>query len=256
MAHTITETPSFDLNIVVPDGTDSRADAAEKVEDIAQKLANRTQFMKQTTDVAAKVNVSNTFTAPNTFNALTTMQTLHVNSTTEVAGNLWVDSAHDVLYMGAVATVHKQISIARGSGNVAPGTTNVRLQVANPVIENFGAASDGVWFVPIELPSGCQLVDAQVQYGGGASADAFDFMIRRHTITDWSANPTGDAFADIGAGASSIAGTHTATWTLGNYTINNLTEKYYLRIICAALGTGGSVWGFRVGFTNYGLNNR
>jgi hypothetical protein len=124
------------------------------------------------------------------------------------------------------------------------------------VIENYGASSDGVWFVPIELPSGCQLVDAQVQYGGGASADAFDFMIRRHTITDWTANPVGDAYADIGAGASSLAGTHTASWTLGNYTINNLTEKYYLRIICDALATGGSVWGFRIGFTNYGLNNR
>jgi hypothetical protein len=255
MSHTLTETATFDPTIVVPDGGDSGANRAGDVELIAQRLANRSRALKAVTDQAAVKNLTNTFTQANTFTALTTMQTLHVNSTTEVAGNLWVDSAHDVLYMGAVVTVHKQISIARGAGNVAAGT-NVRLQVANPVIENLGAASDGVWFVPIEIPSGCQLVDADVQYGGGGSAGAFGFNIFRHTITDWSANPTGDTFTPIGAGASSIAGTHTATWTLGNYTINNANEKYYLRILCLATFTGGSVWGFRLGFTNYGLNNR
>jgi len=258
MAHTIVETPSFDLNIVVPDGTDSRADAAEKVAAIAQKLANRTQSMKLVTDVAAKKNVSNTFTAPNTFSVLTTMQTLHVNSTTEVAGNLWVDSSKDVLYMGTVVTVHKQISLARGAPNVSAAVdVNIRLQIANPVLENFAAINDGVWFVPIELPSGCKLVDAQFQYHGGPSDDAFDFNIMRQTITDWAADPAGGAsYTGIGSGASSLAGLHTATCSLGNYTINNANETYYARIISNALADDGSIWGFRVGFTNYGLNNR
>jgi len=253
MAHTIAETPSFDLDIVVPDGTDSRADAAEKVAAIAQKLANRTQSMKLVTDVAAKKNVTNTFTAPNTFTQLTTMQTLHVNSTTEVAGNLWVESSKDVLYMGSVVTVHKQLSLARGAGNAG----NIRLGIANPILENFALANDGVWDVPIELPSGCKLVDAQVQYNGGPTDDAFDFNILRMTITDWAADPgVGPVHTGIGAGASTLAGMHTASWTLGNYTINNANESYYLRIISNALYDDGFVWGFRIGFTNYGLNNR
>jgi hypothetical protein len=187
------------------------------------------------------------------------MQTLHVNSTTEVAGNLWVDSAHDVLYMGSVVTLHKQFSLVRGEGKVLDG--NVRLQVAAPVIENFGAANDGVWFVPIDIPSGCQLVDAQFQYAGGTldgdPADgAFDFNIVKQAIGDWSAAPPGATYVGIGTGDSSIAGTHTATCSLGNYTVNNLAESYYARIISNALFDNGSVWGFRVGFTNYGLNNR
>jgi hypothetical protein len=255
MSHTLTETATFDATIVVPDGGDSGANRAGDVELIAQRLANRSRALKAVTDNAAVKNASNTFTQPNTFSALTTMQTLHVNSTTEVAGNLWVDSAHDVLYLGAVVTVHKHISLARGAGNVAAGV-NVRLQIANAAIENFGAASDGVWFVPIEIPSGCQLVDADVQYAGGGSPGAFDFNIIRHTISDWSASPSGDTYTGIGAGASSLAGTHTATWSLGSYTINNLAESYYLRIICNDTFTGGSVWGFRLGFTNVGLNNR
>jgi len=253
MAHTIAETPSFDLNIVVPDGTDSRADAAEKVAAIAQKLANRTQSMKLVTDVAAKKDVSNTFTAPNTFTQLVTMQTLHVNSTTEVAGNLWVDSSKDVLYMGAVVTVRKQLSLARGAGNAG----NIRLGIANPILENFALANDGVWHIPIELPSGCKLVEAQFQYNGGPSDDAFDFNIMRQTITDWAADPgAGPAQNGIGTGASSLAGMHTATCPLGNYTINNANESYYARIISNALFDDGFIWGFRLAFTNYGLNNR
>jgi hypothetical protein len=100
------------------------------------------------------------------------------------------------------------------------------------------------------------LVDAQVQCQGGATDGAFDFNIRRQTITDWGASPGSATWNDVGGGASSVAGVHTASWTLGDYTINNANESYYLRIISNALATGGSVWGFRVGFTNYGLNNR
>ena len=269
MSHTLTEVATFEPTIVVPDGGDSGANRAGDVELIAQRLANRTRALKAVADDAAVKSAANTFTQPNTFNAMLTASAvtvtgnLDVNGNADVlggdfrvlAGDLRVDSAHEVSYTGAVVTVHKQISIARGSGNVA-ANNNVRLQLGDPKIENFGASSDGVWFVPFEIPSGCQLVDAQVQYNGGAGVDAFDFMIRRHTITDWTVNPVGDAYANIGAGASSIAGAHTATWTLGNYVINNITEKYYLRIICAALGTGGSVWGFRLGFTDHGLNNR
>jgi hypothetical protein len=257
MSHTLTEVATFDATIVVPDGGDSGANRAGDVELIAQRLANRSRALKAVTDNAAVKNASNTFTQPNTFSALTTMQTLHVNSTTEVAGNLWVDSGHDVLYMGSVVTLHKHISLARGSGNVA-AANNVRMQLASPILENFAAAQDGVWFVPIELPSGCQLVDAEFQYNGGPSGGAFSFTIVRQTISDWAATPVGTpTYTAIGAGTvGSSAGVHTASIALANYAINNLNESYYARILFNDGFDNGTVWGFRLGFTNYGLNNR
>ncbi len=69
MAHVITETPTFTATVTVPDGTDSRVNAAEVVEAIAQALANRTRALKAVTDNAAIKNAANTFTALNTFNA-------------------------------------------------------------------------------------------------------------------------------------------------------------------------------------------
>jgi hypothetical protein len=61
MAKIIVETPSFDPDITVPEGTDSRVDAAEVVEAIAQKLANRSEFLRTYTDSAALVTIANTF---------------------------------------------------------------------------------------------------------------------------------------------------------------------------------------------------
>lgn len=46
MAHVITETPVFTPSITVPDGTDSRVNAAEVVAAIAQGLGNRSQYLK------------------------------------------------------------------------------------------------------------------------------------------------------------------------------------------------------------------
>jgi hypothetical protein len=269
MSHTLTETATFDATIVVPDGSDSGANRAGDVELIAQRLANRSRALKAITDNAAVKNVANTFTASNTFtggltaNAVTVTGDLDVDGNADVlggdfrviAGNLRVDSAHDVLYMGTVVTVHKQISISRGSpGGV--GDFNITLQ-SDGYLENFGAANEGNWFVPIDIPSGCQLVDAHILYNGGAADNAFDFNVRRQTITDWGATPAGGpTSANIGTGASSLAGLHTAACSLGNYTVNNANETYFLRIICYELFADGQIFGFRVGFTNYGLNNR
>lgn len=68
MPKDLTEAATFDPTITVPLGTDSRANAAEVVEAIAQHLANRSRFLKAVTDVAAQKNAINTFTAQNTFN--------------------------------------------------------------------------------------------------------------------------------------------------------------------------------------------
>jgi len=67
MPKILVETPSFDPDIVVPEGTDPRVDAADVVEALAQKLANRSQFVKEVTDNAARVDTTNTFEEITTF---------------------------------------------------------------------------------------------------------------------------------------------------------------------------------------------
>jgi len=73
MAHTLTEVASFDPTVTVPDGTDSRANAAEVVQGIAQALANRTQYLKPRADDAAQLSAANTFTQANTFSSTVTV---------------------------------------------------------------------------------------------------------------------------------------------------------------------------------------
>lgn len=64
MSHNLTEADTYPATVTVPDGTDSRNQAAEDVEAIAQVLANRTNNLNLH---AAKKNAANVFTvAPQT----------------------------------------------------------------------------------------------------------------------------------------------------------------------------------------------
>jgi hypothetical protein len=58
----LTEVATFDTPITVPEGTDTHDLAAENVEDIAQRLANRTRYLKERADNAAQLDEDNTFT--------------------------------------------------------------------------------------------------------------------------------------------------------------------------------------------------
>jgi hypothetical protein len=58
----LTETATFDTPITVPEGTDTHDLAAENVEDIAQRLANRTQWLKDRAENAAQLDEPNEFT--------------------------------------------------------------------------------------------------------------------------------------------------------------------------------------------------
>jgi len=64
MAHALTELDDFTSPITVPDGTDSRNNAAEVVEALAQALANRTKAINEH---VAWFDVANVFTEGNTF---------------------------------------------------------------------------------------------------------------------------------------------------------------------------------------------
>jgi hypothetical protein len=67
MSHVITEVATFTPTVTVPDGVDTMVAAAETVAAIAQALANRTRALKAVTDVAARTNVTNDFTAAQIF---------------------------------------------------------------------------------------------------------------------------------------------------------------------------------------------
>lgn len=67
MPHNIVEVDAFTTPIVVPDGADSRSNAAEVVQAIAQALGNRTNRLNIH---SAFKDASNTFTQPNVFDAL------------------------------------------------------------------------------------------------------------------------------------------------------------------------------------------
>lgn len=96
MPHVITETAVFTPTVTVPGGFDSRVDAAEVVEAIAQALANRTRFIKAITDHVARVDTVNTFALLQTF-------------TTGIKSNGAVDCDSTVHADGAIdtdATLH------------------------------------------------------------------------------------------------------------------------------------------------------
>jgi hypothetical protein len=71
MAKTLTELDQFDAAIVVPEGTDSRNQAAQDVERIAQRLANRTKWLNSH---AGKLAANQQWTGTNIFTSLTRVE--------------------------------------------------------------------------------------------------------------------------------------------------------------------------------------
>lgn len=96
MAKVITEQATFDPEVVVPEGMDSRDHAAEDVESIAQRLANRTQYLKPLADGAMLRDVDNTLNGNNTFNGVngggqTFNGDNHLNGAQTIDGTLFLD---------------------------------------------------------------------------------------------------------------------------------------------------------------------
>lgn len=91
MPHNLTEVDAHTTPIAVPDGIDSRSNAAEVVEALAQALANRTNRLNLH---AALKNVANTFTAgPQEVNVTDSLLAALVTRTTAAddaaSGNKW-----------------------------------------------------------------------------------------------------------------------------------------------------------------------
>jgi len=169
MAHVITEVATFTPTITVPDGVDTMVDAAEVVTAIAQGLANRSRALKAVTDVAARTNIANNFTALQVFSAgltvsagafqslaatvttlnasgavafantlavtgVTTVGALHVLGTSQLDNNLNITGS-------LAATAQVQGATVVSTGTVTAATTitatagNLRLQNNTRIVE-------------------------------------------------------------------------------------------------------------------------
>lgn len=129
MSHVITETPTFDPAITVPDALDPGTLRAEDVEDIAQSLANRTQAMKVVTDVAAVKNAPNTFTAAQTFAAGLTASTAAV--TGALTANGGITAADGKVEITANADVS---GLLRANGGI--GASDGSVEIVNTLVVN------------------------------------------------------------------------------------------------------------------------
>ena len=164
MAHIISEAPTFDLDIVVPDPLDDMSDAAEVVTGFTQKLANRTQYLANAIGAgdagSAKLGLNNVFTGSlNTFQAVTVNGNLNVKDNavigTDGTGTLTVKS---LLQAEANLTVFGVVTF--------PGGAQIQNPIGNTDLRVIGAVSspNGKFDTAVTVPKD------GVNYSGAASA--------------------------------------------------------------------------------------
>lgn len=220
MAHELVEVATFTPTVTVPDGTDSRSNAAEVVQGIAQALANRTRALKAVTDSAAVKNQPNTFTQANTFNALLRanngigaadgsveiVDSLKIAGGVDITGDCWVHTPHLWLEEG-VDIVYSTISPhAQPQRLVQLDISRARITSGNPQWDDFG----GFWYttgsaskleVPIILPRSTAQWSFQVVWScdgvsGSAVAEAWRWG-RDYSLTGYNAQSDGDPLGSV-----------------------------------------------------------
>lgn len=129
MAKNLTESDVFSTPITVPEGTDFMDDAADAVELIAQRLANRT---KNINDHAARWDVANTFTQPqaipNVSGSMAIANDLAVTDavschTLDATADIYAGDdviAQDEFQYGTPPTRSKSINVVDGTGSGTP----------------------------------------------------------------------------------------------------------------------------------------
>jgi hypothetical protein len=122
MSKNLTELDEFTTPITVPVGTDSRDHAAEDVELIAQRLANRTKYLNAH---AAKLDAANVFTADQTVNGkLTATEVIapKVSASTEVVTPKISSAAGDTVTVADKLTVNDTLTVSAGGATIAGPT--------------------------------------------------------------------------------------------------------------------------------------
>lgn len=110
MSHTLTELDEFTAEVIVPDGTDTRNNAAGDVEQIAQALANRT---KNLNDHSARTDVANVWNQGQQFD-ITNAAVAMIQRVNESTGdNVW---RNELEYK-----INNSLFVRMYSGNGIPG---------------------------------------------------------------------------------------------------------------------------------------
>lgn len=222
MSKTLTEVDTFTASIVVPEGTDSRNTAAEDVESIAQRLANRTKNLNLH---AARKDVANVFTQPQTIPDIAGdvdfADDVAIAGTLDVTGLL---SCDDIDSTGDVFATDDVIA----GDEFQYATPPVRTKEINPAAGNNGGGSATLigngqtalippaarWFVIVNAPHGALLSAVQVKLSLalGDAADC-DLLLYRRTAPNYGTNSVPSYVLVASSGTTSL--TPNATVSIG-----------------------------------------
>jgi hypothetical protein len=276
MSHNLTDADAFPA-VPVPDGTDSRNDAANKVEALGQALANRTRWLAlRLVELGlniARTNLANVFTEPQTIPNIAGSTVVEANLTVngetrvpwikdavEIAGSLDVTgdiSAHDDVIAQdefqywrdpwPQRTVLIPLLSCFGEGllDMSGGGAVARV--------NLGAGKVHLW--PIKLPRDATLLSVQA-LAAKSGGNALTMKVVRKQNGDWSATPSsmpgsfdrGSPHAVTGSGLKMLDVTLPA-----NETIDNEDIEWFVHIT----STDGSdhVYALRMTFLDPGPRN-
>lgn len=172
MPHILSETPTFDADITVPDGTDAMANAAEVVEALSQKLANRTEYLRQN---SPQLDADNVFTGDNTF-----AEPLIVEELAPAGGTLTVNATSTAL-TGAL-TIGGTVYSSSGPLDVSAQVELLNtLKVAGKITANAGIkADDGSVEIEGTTIVTNERVDGSITLHATSSEIAYDVTVLRY----------------------------------------------------------------------------
>lgn len=282
MSHVIIETPTFDTPITVPDALDPGTLRAEDVEDITQRLANRSQALKAVTDVAAVKNASNTFTAAQTINAnLNVSGVLHANGgigaadgTVEVVdtlvvnadayfneAHLYLDADVDIVYPSPGGPTDQpqrlvQVDISRGC--IAEGDLQY-----NPVGGfwlNTPGAGIGRLEIPIIIPRETLQWSFQVIWAADSVGEANSLAVYRwdrdYSVVGAQAPASGVSLGTLNQTSfDATAGNAFAESGPVITETNHPADSRYGVVITFGDGTNNRLYGLRLQFWDPGARN-
>jgi hypothetical protein len=275
MAKNLTDLDSYGATITVPEGTDSRDDAAGDVELFAQQLANRTKYLKGRADVAAYRNSANTFAGNQSVTG-----TVNVSGNiSSLAGNLYavlgdVNAGADVIAGVDVKAGRHVIAdddvVAGAAGVFRYPTQLARVTAVNlrhgAVLNDstFFLQANGIWkansnpdygtdpnkgalWVPIELPADATLTRVRVVTQKTGSGNTIELMLQ------YGANgTTTETFAGWSGYTATGGHTHEVVPGGGGLVIVPTTQ-YVIRVV--AQDTDDSVYSVLLDWLDPGPRN-
>lgn len=267
MAHTLTETATFDTPITVPDGSDPGNNRAANVEAIAQKLANRTRSLKAVTDNAARRDLSNNFTGTNnTFvNVLASgdlsgalVRGDNVSSDGSVNAATNVVAGANFTY-GSLVSTWRSIDISAGVGGgqvVFLGMNGIApfqhyWGPSNPVGPSGGTVS-----IPLALPKGAVITSIKGMINQDAAND-ISMTVFKRTFNWTTGTVTSTAIGPVVTAAGT--GFKVLASNAGGETIDNLNNSYWAEFVfglaSATMSLSSGAFGVRAEFNDPGPRN-